>query len=126
MTQHRRSAGLKVIGVLAVPTIAALALTGCSSSAGSNSSAGGSKEFSLSFATSNTIESPFQVLAEDYMKSHPDVKITFNPQPNDSYDQTLRTQLQAGNASDIVVTTPGSGQGRSILPLAEAGFVRRG
>ncbi|KIC65853.1 extracellular solute-binding protein [Pseudarthrobacter phenanthrenivorans] len=123
MTQHRRSAGLKVIGVLAVPTIAALALTGCSSSAGSNSSAGGSKEFSLSFATSNTIESPFQVLAEDYMKSHPDVKITFNPQPNDSYDQTLRTQLQAGNASDIVVTTPGSGQGRSILPLAEAGFL---
>ena len=96
MTQHRRSAGLKVIGVLAVPTIAALALTGCSSSAGSNSSAGGSKEFSLSFATSNTIESPFQVLAEDSMKSHPDVKITFNPQPNDSYDQTLRTQLQAG------------------------------
>jgi raffinose/stachyose/melibiose transport system substrate-binding protein len=123
MTQHRRSAGLKVIGVLAVPTIAALALTGCSSSAGSNSSAGGSKEFSLSFATSNTIESPFQVLAEDYMKSHSDVKITFNPQPNDSYDQTLRTQLQAGNASDIVVTTPGSGQGRSILPLAEAGFL---
>ncbi|MGN8131357.1 ABC transporter substrate-binding protein [Paenarthrobacter sp. 22069] len=123
MTQHRRSAGLKVIGVLAVPTIAALALTGCSSPAGSNSPAGGSKEFSLSFATSNTMESPFQVLAESYMKSHPDVKITFNPQPNDSYDQTLRTQLQAGNASDIVVTTPGSGQGRSILPLAEAGFL---
>ena len=58
--------------------------------------AGGGQEFSLSFATSNTIESPFQVLAENYMKSHPNVKITFNPQPNDSYDQTLRTQLQAG------------------------------
>ncbi|MFC9351821.1 ABC transporter substrate-binding protein [Arthrobacter sp. NPDC057013] len=123
MTQHRRSLGLKVAGALAVPTLAALALTGCSSSAGSASSSGGSKEFSLSFATSNTIESPFQKLAEDYMKSHPDVKITFNPQPNDSYDQTLRTQLQAGNASDVVVTAPGSGTGRSILPLVDANFL---
>jgi raffinose/stachyose/melibiose transport system substrate-binding protein len=123
MTQHRRSLGLKVAGALAVPTLAALALSGCSSSAGSASSAGGSKEFSLSFSTSNTIESPFQKLAEDYMKSHPDVKITFNPQPNDSYDQTLRTQLQAGNASDVVVTMPGSGTGRSILPLVDANFL---
>jgi raffinose/stachyose/melibiose transport system substrate-binding protein len=122
MTQHRRSLGLKVAGALAVPTLAALALTGCSSSAESASSSG-SKEFSLSFATSSTIESPFQKLGEDYMKAHPDVKITFNPQPNDSYDQTLRTQLQAGNASDVVVTSPGAGQGRSILPLAEAGFL---
>ncbi|WP_461173444.1 ABC transporter substrate-binding protein [Arthrobacter sp. Z1-9] len=121
MTQHRRYSGLKA-GALAVPTIAALVLTGCSASTGSNAS-GGSNEFSLSFATSNTIESPFQVLAEKYMEANPDVKITFNPQPNDSYDQTLRTQLQAGNASDIVVTSPGSGQGRSILPLAEAGFL---
>lgn len=121
MTQHRRSSGLKA-AAFAIPTIAALALTGCSSST-SNTSSGGSQEFSLSFATSNNIESPFQVLAEDYMKAHPDVKITFNPQPNDSYDQTLRTQLQAGNASDVVVTSPGAGQGRSILPLAEAGFL---
>lgn len=119
---HRRSSKLKA-AALAIPTIAALALTGCSASAGSSDSPGGSKEFSLSFATSNTIESPFQKLGEDYMKAHPDVKITFNPQPNDSYDQTLRTQLQAGNASDVVVTSPGSGQGRSILPLAEAGFL---
>jgi raffinose/stachyose/melibiose transport system substrate-binding protein len=122
MTQHRRYSGLKA-GALAVPTIAALVLTGCSASTGSNASSSGSQEFSLSFATSNTIESPFQVLAEKYMETNPNVKITFNPQPNDSYDQTLRTQLQAGNASDIVVTSPGSGQGRSILPLAEAGFL---
>jgi raffinose/stachyose/melibiose transport system substrate-binding protein len=123
MSQHSRYAGLKV-GALAVPTIAALVLTGCSASTGSNtSSSGGSQEFSLSFATSNTIESPFQVLGEKYMEANPNVKITFNPQPNDSYDQTLRTQLQAGNASDVVVTSPGSGTGRSILPLVQAGFL---
>jgi raffinose/stachyose/melibiose transport system substrate-binding protein len=123
MSLHSRYAGLKV-GALAVATIAALVLTGCSASTGSNtSSSGGSQEFSLSFATSNTIESPFQVLGEKYMEANPNVKITFNPQPNDSYDQTLRTQLQAGNASDVVVTSPGSGTGRSILPLVQAGFL---
>jgi raffinose/stachyose/melibiose transport system substrate-binding protein len=122
MTQHRRYSGLKV-GALAVPTIAALVLTGCSGSSGGTTSTGGSKEFSLTFSTSNTIESPFQALGEKYMETHPDVKITFNPQPNDSYDQTVRTQLQAGNASDIIVTSPGSGTGRSILPLVDAGFL---
>lgn len=122
MSQHSRYSGLKV-GALAVPTLAALVLTGCSAPTSSNSSSGGSQEFSLSFATSNTIESPFQVLGEKYMEANPNVKITFNPQPNDSYDQTLRTQLQAGNASDVVVTSPGSGTGRSILPLVQAGFL---
>ncbi|MGP0222445.1 MULTISPECIES: ABC transporter substrate-binding protein [unclassified Paenarthrobacter] len=120
MTQHRFR-GLKV-GVLAIPTAAALALTGCSGST-TTGTEGGSKEFSLTFATSNTIESPFQELAEQYMAAHPDVKITFNAQPNDSYDQTVRTQLQAGNASDVIVTSPGSGTGRSILPLVEANFL---
>lgn len=121
MTQHRRFPRFAA-GALAIPTVAALALTGCSGSTNS-SSTGGSKEFSLTFSTSNTIESPFQALGEKYMETHPDVKITFNPQPNDSYDQTVRTQLQAGNASDIIVTSPGSGTGRSILPLVDAGFL---
>lgn len=120
MTQHRFR-GLK-LGVLVIPTAAALALTGCSGSTTAGS-AGGSKEFSLTFATSNTIESPFQKLGEQYMAAHPDVKITFNAQPNDSYDQTVRTQLQAGNASDVIVTSPGSGTGRSILPLVDANFL---
>jgi len=57
MTQHSRFSGLKV-GALALPTAAALILTGCSGSTGSNTAAGGAQEFSLSFATSNTIESP--------------------------------------------------------------------
>lgn len=122
MTQHRRSRGLRA-GILAIPTAGALALAGCSGSAPAGSNADGTQEFSLTFSTSNTIESPFQTLAERYMETHPDVKITFNPLPNDSYDQTIRTQLQAGNAPDVLVTSPGSGHGRGILPLSEAGFL---
>ena len=123
MTQHRSSSS-RTAGILAIPTVAALILTGCAGSTGGGGAAtDGAQEFSLSFAASNTVESPFQILGEKYMESHPNVKITFNPQPNDSYDQTLRTQLQAGNASDVVVTSPGSGTGRSILPLVDAGFL---
>lgn len=77
----------------------------------------------MTFATSNTVESPYEALAKQYMETHSDVKITLNPQPNDSYDQVVRTQLQAGNASDVLVTSPGSASGRSILPLVEAGFL---
>lgn len=75
------------------------------------------------YATSNNIESPFEVLAKQYMEANPDVTITLNPQPNDTYGDTVRTQLQAGNASDVIETEAGSGQTRSIIPLAEAGFL---
>jgi len=119
MTQHRRSAGFR-LAALAIPTVAALALTGCGGSSGSASGAQ-TQELSLTFATSNTVESLYEALAKQYMEEYPDVKITLNPQPNDSYDQMVRTQLKAGNASDVLLTAPGSASGRSILPLAEAG-----
>ena len=121
MTQHRRSAGFR-LSALAIPTVAALALTGCGGTSDSASDAK-SQEFSLTFATSNTVESPYEALAKQYMDKFPDVHITLNPQPNDSYDQVVRTQLQAGNASDVIVTAPGSASGRSILPLVKAGFL---
>ncbi len=63
------------------------------------------------------------MLAKEYEKANPDVKITLNPQPNDTYGDTLRTQLQAGNASDVIETEAGSGQTRSVIPLAKANFL---
>ncbi len=122
MTQHRRSRALRV-GLLAVPAAGALILAGCSGGGSSTASSGGAQEFSFTYVTSNNIESPFEAIVKVYMDSHPDVKITLNAQPNDQYDQTLRTQLQAGNASDLVETAPGTGQGRSLVPLAQAGFL---
>jgi raffinose/stachyose/melibiose transport system substrate-binding protein len=126
MTQHRSI--VRVGGFLAVPTVAALILAGCSGSSGGGSSdsggsGDGSTEFSLMYAKSNTIESPFEVLAKAYEDANPDVKITLNPQPNDTYGDAVRTQLQAGNASDVIETEAGSGQTRSIIPLADAGFL---
>lgn len=121
MSQHRSPASR--LGFLAVPAAGLLVLAGCSTSSNDNGGDTDSQSFSLMYATSNNIESPFEVLAEKYMEANPNVTITLNPQPNDTYGDTVRTQLQAGNASDVIETEAGSGQTRSIIPLAEAGFL---
>lgn len=122
MTQHGRSRALRN-GILAATAASALLLAGCAGGGSSDPSSGGSQEFSFTFATSNDMKSPYQVLADAYVKANPDVTITTNPTPNDKYGETIRTQLQAGNASDVIQTTPGSGDARAILPLSEAGFL---
>ncbi|MBN9170165.1 ABC transporter substrate-binding protein [Microbacterium sp.] len=124
MSQHRRTRASR-IGLIAAPlAVGALVLAGCSGTSSDNSStSGGPQQFSFTYVTSNNIESAFEAIAKVYMQEHPEVKITLNAQPNDQYDQTLRTQLQAGNASDLVETSPGTGQGRSLIPLAKAGFL---
>src|SRR5829696_9139510 len=125
MSQHRRSRVLRT-GVVATAAASALILAGCSASGsgtGGSGSGGDEKSFSFTFATSNNLESPYETLANEYMKANKGVTITTNPTPNDKYGETIRTQLQAGNASDVIQTTPGSGDARGIIPLAEAKFL---
>lgn len=124
MTQQRHIFRRRTAALIAAPAIGAIVLAGCSGgTSDSGDSADGKVEFSLTYATSNNLESPFEALAKDYEKANPNVTITLNPVPNDTYGDTLRTQLQAGNASDVIQSEAGSGQTRSIVPLAEAGFL---
>lgn len=124
MSQHSHTA-LRRGAIVAIPVIGALLLAGCSGSGGDSgdNGEGGAAEFSFTFATSNNLESPYETLAKAYEDANPDVTITTNPTPNDKYGETIRTQFQAGNAADVVQTTPGSGDARGIIPLAEAGFL---
>ena len=123
MTQHSSSTRRRG-ALIAVPVAGALLLAGCSAAGGSDEgNESGSASFSFTFATSNNLESPYETLAKAYMDANPDVTITTNPTPNDKYGETIRTQFQAGNAADVVQTTPGSGDARGIIPLAEAGFL---
>lgn len=124
MSQHSHTA-LRRGAIIAIPVIGALLLAGCSGSGGDSgdSGDGGPVEFSFTFATSNNLESPYETLAKAYMDANDDVTITTNPTPNDKYGETIRTQFQAGNAADVVQTTPGSGDARALIPLAEAGFL---
>lgn len=120
MTHSRRVT--RIAGLLVLPATAALVLAGCSGS-GSGDAGGDAESFTFTFATSNNLESPYETLAKEYMAANPGVTITTNPTPNDKYGETIRTQFQAGNASDVVQTTPGSGDARGLVPLAEAGFL---
>ena len=46
-----------------------------------------------------------------------------DPYPSDAYNTQVTTQLQAGNAADMMVLAPGTGQAISVVTLAEAGFL---
>lgn len=124
MAQHRHAA-LRGSALVAIPLAGAMILAGCSGSGGDSGDGGDGDAvgFSFTFATSNNLESPYEALANAYMEENPNVTIELNPQPNDNYDTTVRTQLQAGNATDVIQTVPGAGQPRSVVELADGGFL---
>lgn len=114
LRRPRRRASLPLAALFAV---AALSLSGCGASAESDGSSG----FRLSYpATEN---SPYAKLAEMYMADHPDVKVAIDPIPAESYDDLVRTQLQAGNAADVVMAVPGAGSPAATISLADAGLI---
>ncbi|GIJ49586.1 ABC transporter substrate-binding protein [Virgisporangium aliadipatigenens] len=119
MTPHRRSGGLRR-GLLAVAVAGHLALAACAG----NGAGGSTNSFTLSYGVPGAgVVVPFKKLAEQYMNDNPGVKITLNEVPNDTYGQSLTTQLNGGNASDAFQTAPGSGQTFSLLTLATAGHL---
>ena len=123
----KRPGRLRRLGVLvAVPVVGALTLTACSTADSGSGTSGGSgasaKTFSFVFPTATNSESPYETLAKKYT-AETGVKIDVRKLPNDSYGTALRTQLQGGNAPDLMVVSPGRGQDNSVLPLAEANLL---
>jgi raffinose/stachyose/melibiose transport system substrate-binding protein len=120
MTQQRRI--IRTSATAGAIAIGALVLAGCSGS--SDASGGGDgQSFSLTFPVANQEKTAYQLLAEKYMEENSDVEITIDALPSESYNTTLRTQLQSGNAADVFLSAPGNGQSFSIVPLAEAGLL---
>jgi raffinose/stachyose/melibiose transport system substrate-binding protein len=117
----RYPATLRRLGVLvAVPVLGAATLSACSSaSSEGGSGSGNAKGFSFTFPTSTTSESPYETLVKQY-STETGVQVDLRKLPNDSYGTTVRTQLQGGNAPDLMVVSPGRGQDQAVLPLAEA------
>lgn len=101
---------LAVVGVSATLVL----VSGCSSP----EPAAESLDFSFSYPS--TDNSPYEALANRYMEANPDVEVTLNPVPSENYDTVLNTQLQAGNASDLIMAVPGSGSPIALLSLADA------
>jgi raffinose/stachyose/melibiose transport system substrate-binding protein len=65
-----------------------------------------------------------QAILDKFMQANPDIKVDATYLPiGTTYSNTLRTQLQSGNAPDVFYVTAGTGGLQSVLPLAKAGYV---
>lgn len=119
MTQQSRKSRRRIVAIGGVAIASAALLVGCSSDGGA------SDEVSFTFAYSIAeTEEPYSQLIDAYMADNPDVTIEIEEFPLDSYGTTLQTRLQAGNAPDVFVTTPGaSGAQTDVYSLAGAGLL---
>jgi len=128
MTQLRHGRSRRLGTLVAVSTVGALTLAACGGggdddSSGNGGSGGAADSFTFAFENaSGGAENPWLGLAETYTEET-GVQVETQALPPDSYGLTMRTQLQGGNAPDLMMFSPGSGQANSVLPLAEAGYV---
>lgn len=125
MPQHSRIRHLRW-SLLAIPAAGVLVLAGCSgpTTAGDGGSSADPKAvgFSLMVAQANDADDFYAQTAKKYTEET-GVPIEVIPYPSDAYNTQVTTQLQAGNAADMMVLAPGTGQPISVISLADAGFL---
>src|SRR5918994_1538723 len=105
MTQHNSSSGRRW-ALLAITTIGAVTLAGCSGSdsGGESTPNEAAQAFTFSFPQANDSEDFYQSIAQQYM-DETGVEIELLPLPGETYFTQINTQLQAGNASDLLIVT---------------------
>jgi raffinose/stachyose/melibiose transport system substrate-binding protein len=117
--RHRRRRAVAV----ALPLAAGMLLAACGS--GDSGSSGGKEPqtITISYASANSSEQAYETLAKDYEAAHPGVTVKTNRVSIDAINQTLSTQLQAGNGPDVFWVNSGTGQAASIGQFAKAGLL---
>lgn len=123
MSQHTSPRSLRW-SLLATPLVGVLALAGCSANADSDDD-GESKAgagFTVMVAQANDQDDYYAQMLEKFSEET-DIEIEVIPYPSDAYNTQVTTQLQAGNAADMMILAPGTGQPISVVTLAEAGFL---
>jgi len=113
--------------LLAAPVAGVLILAGCSGSPDNGGDDGSTEEpaaagFSLMVAQANDADDYYAQMAAAYGEET-GVEIEMIPYPSEAYNTQVTTQLQGGNAADMMVLAPGTGQPISVITLAEAGFL---
>ncbi len=110
----------RTIKPAAVALVAALALSGCSTSTepattGSQPAGGGSNI--LTVATDNP--APMKAVIEAFKKANPDIVVTTQEAPT-GYDEFIRASLAAGTAADVIRTFPGTAAVSTVGKLVGA------
>ncbi|MGV9194046.1 ABC transporter substrate-binding protein [Microbacterium sp. MC2] len=114
--------------LIAVPLIGALALAGCTGGDGNtgdngdNPDAEGAGSFSVMVAQANDQDDYYAKILDEYSQET-GAEIEVIPYPSDAYNTQVTTQLQGGNAADVMILAPGTGQPISVVTLADAGFL---
>lgn len=113
--------------LLAVPLLGAVVLAGCTAGGGTGGGDGGNEDagssgFTLMVAQQNDADDYWAETLAAYTEET-GVETEVIPYPGDAYNTQVTTQLQAGNAADMMVLSPGTGQAISVISLAEAGFL---
>jgi raffinose/stachyose/melibiose transport system substrate-binding protein len=124
MTHADRWRSRRLGVLLSLSAISTLTLAACGSGDDEGAGSGGAAN-SFTFAFENASggqKNPWLVVADLYSKET-GVKIDVRGLPPDSYGVTVRTQLQGGNAADLMMFSPGSGNANAVLPLAKAGHI---
>ena len=127
MSQHSATRVLRW-PLLAAPLIGVLVLAGCSSDGGGSdggTETGGGGEasgFSIMVAKTNDADDYWSKFAAQYSEET-GVDVEVIPYPGEAYSTQVTTQLQGGNAADVMILSPGTGQPVSVITLADAGFL---
>lgn len=128
MSQHSVSRRAR-LSLLAAPVAGVLLLAGCAGGSpddGGSTDGGGGDEalapFSVMVAQANDEDDTFAQILQQY-SDETGVEIEVIPYPSEAYNTQVTTQLQAGNAADVMILAPGTGQPISVITLAEAGFL---
>jgi raffinose/stachyose/melibiose transport system substrate-binding protein len=111
--------------LLAAPVAGVLVLAGCSGSPTDDSSSTedpAATGFSIMVAEANDADDYYAQLAAPYAEEA-GIEIEVIPYPSEAYNTQVTTQFQAGNAADVAILSPGTGQPISVITLAEAGFL---
>jgi raffinose/stachyose/melibiose transport system substrate-binding protein len=98
---------------------------GCSSSSGGGGDKGGGDKgggdgggtVTLRFAAGQSVKIGWDPMVKEFNKTHSNIKVDIQYLESAKLGQIVSTQIQAGNAPDIIYATPGSGGGASGLDL---------
>lgn len=112
--------------LLTAPLAGIILVSGCSASGGSDPTDGTGDPalsgFTLMVPQANDSDDAYEQLAAQYSEET-GVDIEVLPYQAEAYNNQLTTQLQAGNAADLMVLIPGGGQAVTVTTIADGGFL---
>ncbi|MFK0040623.1 ABC transporter substrate-binding protein [Paenarthrobacter sp. NPDC090517] len=120
--------GRRFLSAAALASVTALALSACGGDASSEPIAEETGPVEITLATpaytGGGTGNPYLTLIDAFKAKNPNITVKLVESPADQHGQTMRTQLQAGNAPDLFYVTAGRGNNQSFASLAEAGYLQ--